>query len=171
MATFGYTGSGTGWMDLTDEIVGTPFTLTEAGSVTSMSVNLQNILENDIEFKCAIYAWVKDEMNDLMGQTQTGLCSWTGTWTVNFASPLALPAGDYVLVAWGIGTSGALSIAQHTESGFYRCYTSLTYAANFPDPNGFAYQADRECSIYATYTPSGAAAVPLGTLPMMGMGR
>lgn len=154
MATFGKTDiGGSEWHSTAGVIRGSIFTLSEAGTVTAISLYLDTAVGN---VKLAIY----DSSFNKMYADDTGQAVSAGWNTISGLS-VALSAGDYWLY-WKNSASGTYTrydAGGATQASYY----SHAYATAFPasfTPDGYI---GREISIYATYTPSGGGLKPCAT--------
>jgi hypothetical protein len=159
---FGYeTLTSTGY-SIENQIMGSVFNITEAGTADSITAGLKWYSTAWIgKIKCAIY--LHNNLS-LVGVTQECTITLTNTYTwytFNFTGtkPTLTINTAYVLVVWSNATAGANRVCYATGDTDQAHYKTETYGT-FPNPlvpvhGGF------KCSIYCTYTVSGGYALNL----------
>lgn len=151
-ADIGYTSVGGSWTSIQDTICGSPITLTNWTSVTSISAYLDISLGpgDGAYMKAAIYnvgmALTVEEQTTESYYFETVSTSWE---TFTFSSPVVLSADTYYIAVWGENI-GTVNIAYDAGSGMSH---SETYGATFPSialiPSPFD---SNTYSIYASVT-------------------
>lgn len=145
MATFGYQTKGSEQASISGSMRGSKFTLTEAGTVTKITVYLNRVGTDSLKVRIVIYdaSYVKKGESDERVFT-IALDDW-----YDFSASISLVAGDYWLVAWSdIGVQSFYDVIGTQIYGI----DAETYNAA---PNPWVPTLyDRTMSIYATYTPA-----------------
>lgn len=168
-ATFGYETLGTvGKTSLSGNIVGSIFTITEAGTADSITAGLILFSATvTAKTKCAIY---KHSDLSLVGVTEERTIAYpfpAAWYTFNFSAPKpSLTAStEYILVAWASIISGDGNPRLVYDDGDTNQGLNQVIAYNdFPNPLVPSSYADRKHSIYCTYTtalPTGLGSQPL----------
>lgn len=156
MDTFGYTTAGGNFAQISDYILGSHFTTTDAALATNIKAYLKNQTSNKVA-KCAIYEYLgQGDAGALIAQTEEKVIPVSQDWyTFNFATyPVLASNTTYFLVAWAnrpddVGVP-ACSLAADLEQ-WIGLYNEIAYGA-FPNPmTGETYSAGKH-SIYATCT-------------------
>ncbi len=165
--TFGNTVAG-GSMDTVYDLGGNMYTLTESGGLTKMTMSSSRI--NNVSMKGLVYTNSAAYPAALQGATQGDAFNFTSPqqWVdLIFASTLNLDAGDYWLLTIESAEDSYCAYDTDTNDG-YELADDGTYYTTPPDPfpGGASLRSGREYSIYATYTPTPAAA-PSGAVPMI----
>jgi len=158
--TFGLTTKGgTENEETKDYIIGTAFTSGPEGTLVSISLYVKRRTLYNPTIKCAIY----DASNNLLANGTTEEQGPIGDaqdgWIVfNFSMPPSVAATTlYRLCFW---PSSAFYAYYNAGSSWQAKYKNLGYDG-WPDPCAFSNYADREYSIYATYTePNQAPTAP-----------
>ena len=159
MATFGnttandnyWTGHGT------EQKVGGKFTLTEAGSVSSVSVRLCNTEAGHASCyaKGLIYSDVDGTPTSLLGTSQATAIADNATyaWVVfTFSTPVALSAGTYWLAYFGDSTADGVALGNDGGSSGYTQYDNDTYSDGPEATWTVSESRTYTFCIYATYT-------------------
>lgn len=156
--TFGETSAASNnWAIGADEIWATKFTLTEDGTVTSMSFYGRNGVGGSQNMKMGIYS-DNSGPDVLLGTSDEAAVSLTiQWWNFNFSSPLELTAGDYWLSGHMDGGPQVFYFAGdvgQTEK------EPVVYTGTLPStfPTSPDETASQRTSMYATYTPTEAPA-------------
>jgi len=148
MPTFGPTTSGS----LTDSWnstrqIGSYYTLTEAGSVTSITGMIQATTAN---FAFAIYTLSGTTPSALKGVTQSGSTTAGWVWyTANFTTPVSLTPASYYLMMTADQSFGQ-AYTSVTNGGFSDNFGEHTFDS-WSDPWTSGTQRNYGVSIYATY--------------------
>lgn len=159
MATFGNTSVGAVEDSGGGFLVGNPFAITENGTVTQISVYMDLVGLAASNVVCGIYAQTGGLPGARVGYTSpvTVGAGAAAAWVnFNVTSGGVLTTGTYYLcyvpsTADRIHVYGAASAVQEV-------FNNTGYSSPPPDPYGTAGTDVGTFSIYATYTPSGAAA-------------
>lgn len=153
IATFGKTTIGElTWAYATDTIWGSKFVLSENGELTKITAYTYAATGDRARFL------VYDSNGNLKGETGTNTWTFGKVWDWEdyaFASPLALTAGMYWLLFFANSDGGEIFLRWDAGSAGQGGYKSQAWNGA-PDPITFDGNEDRECSIYATYTPTAA---------------
>lgn len=164
MATFGYSTIGGSNIAVASSFIqGCKHTLTEAGTVSKLSVYLQGggtasqvhrgLLYADSAGSPAGLLASSAEVNVAAGAT-AGFVDFTLT------NPPSLSAGNYWLCLWsGTASSGSKVYYDTVTNALDFVAAAYSTAGAPPDPFGTPTAASRQMSIFATYTPSGSAPV------------
>ena len=150
--TFGYTTSGatTSTMSST-AIIGTLATLSETGTLTSMTFGYNALWSSGENYKGGIF---DSGGNYLDYETGEDTAEPAGNTQVDFISQPQLTAADYLLCFW---TSGSFNIKADTgSSGNVIDSAGQTYPTW---PASVTHSSTFIKTIYATYTAAGGAAV------------
>jgi hypothetical protein len=157
MATFGnLTEQATlGWCGADGKAVNL-FTLSEAASVTSMSMSLSGSANAGTQvIKYVIYDddGAAGAPGTLLGTTEEGSVAQNAAraWVpLNFTTPVQLAAGNYYLGRFHGATTNIASYYYVASSTLY--YNNDTYVGGAADPFGAASTAAQLMSVYATYS-------------------
>jgi hypothetical protein len=136
------------------------YALTEAGSVTKLSVYLVPRSSGEEVFRGLIYAEANGAPSSLLGATREFTYSstdGTGWFDLSFATPVKLAPGNYWI---GImtGATGGVAGWRWDEVPLSRDYNSNEFTPGPTDPFGAVSQDSEEASLFATYTPEGGGA-------------
>jgi len=163
MATFGNTtATDNNWTGKGTEMkVGGKYTLSEAGSVSSISVRLTNTNTGHAACyaKALIYSNSSNNPNSLLGTSQETSIADNAAWawkTFTFSTPVALSTGTYWLAYFGDSTADGVDLSYGVAAGDSQ-YDSDTYSDG-PEATWTVDQVRTYLlEIYATYTatPSG----------------
>lgn len=139
-------------------------TLTEDGSVTKITIRAANNVASQV-IRGVIYTSVAGVPTTFKGATQeTTVGVIGGTMTsidLNFASPLALTAGDYYIAIWGGTTGPSIIIGISAAGNSSAPYMPQAYSSsgNPTTPWSSGGTDTGPFEIYATYTPAAASQI------------
>lgn len=163
---FGYNGVETGAGEvITDIIHGTNFTLNRTVTLQSITAKVCS-LTGVTTVRYGLYYQGNRTLIASTASGANGGINYVGNWkTLAFSSPPTVPAGNYILAAWGsAGAPGDVSARLNVTTGTANQmpYQSLAYGS-YPNPlvpGGF--HSSKGC-IYANYTYVTAPAVTTNT--------
>jgi hypothetical protein len=144
------------------------YALAAAGSVSKLSIYLSPTgTAGQQVLKGLIYSDSGGAPGALLGtsaQLTFSSTSATGWYDLSFASPVKLAAGNYWI---GVITGATAGIAgfRYDNVTASRDYNSNSFAAGPTNPFGAVTTDGEQASLYATYTPATAVAVPSSTAP------
>jgi len=161
MANIGYESEGAITSEIENDSFGVRFTMTEEGTVDSISAFCRDDIDNAHTSRCAIY----DTSGNLICESAnksdwTTTAAW-GTHTVSGSPTLSDATTYYVLISFGGGAAGC---QLYTDANASADNIRLTgnHTAGFPDPATFTSTTlDQDYSIYVTYTPAGGVSIPV----------
>jgi hypothetical protein len=93
-----------------------------------------------------------------------GKANGTGWFDLPFGAPVALSPGTY-WIGFITSTKTEGMGYRYDSVSNSRAYNTNTYSSGPSNPFGSATKDSEQASIYATYTPGGAPAVPVNTIP------
>ncbi|KKL66447.1 hypothetical protein LCGC14_2144890, partial [marine sediment metagenome] len=128
---------------------GSKFTLSEAGTVTSISVWAK--LRNGGNVRVGIYSDNNGAPDILQGSEEFIMADSLQWWTYTLTTPISLGPGNWWIVAGG---DNRLSMYADSGSSNQRAYNSDTYGDGFLNPFGGPTYTNERLSIYATYEVS-----------------
>ena len=152
--TFGYTTAGGSYSNTWGTITCSEHNLSEAGDVSKLSAYYSSGSSYNY-FTGAIY-------NGTSLEDQTEEVNYVGAdwYDAEFASPVSLASGDYLI---GTNSVGGNAVRFHYDSGSVgqtrAVYLGYTRPYTFPETVEWYYAEDKVYSVYATYTTSGSTAV------------
>lgn len=141
-----------------DEKLGCLYTLSESGSISSVSFYLKDY--SGVSRSDSMYFGIYNSSGDLEGQTEVGTIPSSFQWvTLDFGSPLSLNADDYyiaALVSYRVEIKYASGDADQTIGDY-----PDDIADGMSDPFGSAEWTNAwATSIYASYTTGGDTTSP-----------
>ncbi|KKN47284.1 hypothetical protein LCGC14_0664470, partial [marine sediment metagenome] len=125
---------------------GSKFTLTEAGTVTSISV--WGKLRNGGNVRVGIYSDYNGAPDILQGSEEFIMADSLQWWMYTLTTPISLGVGDWWIVAGG---DNRLSMYADSGSPNQRAYNSDPYGDGFQNPFGAPSYTSEQLSIYASY--------------------
>lgn len=153
--SFGYESIGTGGTkSIENTIVGSVFTITENGTVDSITVALKTTTSYVGLVKCAIY---KHSDLSLVGETPEeevelgGTAAWYRPFSFFGTKPSLIENTAYVLMAWGESNAGTAFMVYNVGSTDQGHYKTTTYDG-FPNPLVSPTHTTNKFSIYCNYT-------------------
>jgi hypothetical protein len=160
MATFGnssLTGASSPGPDTSGDILGTIYTLPVHGTVTKLTAYAGNSSASSVA-RCVIYATSSGSVTTLAAISSESSYPITAAEFVDFSlpSPVALPAGDYMLGIWFGGDMDAFynpssGSAQYMDTASAGAYSS---SSNPTSPWVPTSTLTGSFVVYATYTPT-----------------
>lgn len=166
-ATFGYTTVG-GSQDFSAGLPKcTQFTSGGAGTITSVSVYVTTYFGGGANLATAVYADNAGAINALLASDSghTAVTASAAWYTTNLSYVFAAST-VYWLCEW-FDSTNATSTYDAGAANQESYHSSLTFAS-WPNPFAPTASENRQYSIYATYTPSGAVTPP--ALTLLGVG-
>lgn len=171
MPNIGVETIGASWETVEASVVGSPITMTETGTVDSVTAHLRDPNENHA-ISAVVYEDGADTTSvDRIDQDGTGRnnIAASGTWETfsGFAGSSLLDAASYLPMVWGSGGGGSIDIAfddtADGNDGNQWAAAAYSLGANFADPETIS-NASSIYSIYITYTVAGVGASKLVVL-------
>jgi len=150
--TFGYTTLGGTTVNIVNDLEGTKFASTEAGTLTKMTAAA---LENDTGTRVAKTA-IYNVDNTFLGGTTETIIDGAGAafYDFTFSSPPSISAATYWLLIYGENAGTTMSAVYDTDTSVVGSAMNEAGYPTFPDPYVPSADNDRKYSIYATYTTS-----------------
>ena len=152
--TIGYTSiGGSNRATATDAFIGPRRTASENGTITSITWYNGSGPSDDGPQKLAVYEMTGTSGAFIAGTDEVSSQS-SNSWhelSVTSGGAALTDTKDYFIVHWG--SEAQMKYDSGSERG---TFDAFAYVASFPDPNTFSADgADRDYSIYATYTAGG----------------
>ncbi len=145
-------------------------TLSVSGDVTKLSVYaIPGINSPEPQaLKAVIYSDSGGSPSALLATgtevSYNGKANGTGWFDLPFGTPVALSSGTY-WIGFITSTKTEGMGYRYASVANSRAYNTNTYSSGPTNPFGSATKDSEQASIYATYTPGGAPAVPVNTIP------
>jgi iron transport multicopper oxidase len=140
-----------------------------AGSVSKLSIYLAPTgTVGQQALKGVIYADSGGAPGALLGTSQQltfSNTSATGWYDLTFGSPIKLPAAGNYWIGVITGATAGIAGFRYDTVANSRAYNNNSYASGPTNPFGAVTTDQEQTSLYATYVPSAAAAVPVNTAP------
>lgn len=124
-----------------------PFTMPEDGTISSIAMYHAGGSGNMI---LAVYGGTSSPDNLLGSTAATALNSSAGFQTINLTTPVQVPSGTQIYLAWVYENNPGIAYQTGTPG---RYDAGVGYSGGMPNPYGSSTQANFLYSIYANYTP------------------
>ncbi|MEA2207582.1 MAG: hypothetical protein QOF54_59, partial [Solirubrobacteraceae bacterium] len=145
------------------------YAVSSAGSVSKLSIYLSPTgTAGQQVLKGVIYADSGGAPGALLGtsaQLTFSNTSATGWYALTFGSPVKLPAAGNYWIGVITGATAGIAGFRYDTVANSRAFNNNSYASGPTNPFGAVTTDQEQTSLYATYVPNTAAAIPVNTAP------